>query len=82
MGIEAHGSRRSAAVGPATSAEGPTGDVENQNAFAGSLHVAVTGTSTPDAGASADDVFLDAGTDGVDTQMSVLTFLKIVSPQM
>lgn len=78
-GIADNGLRRSAAVGPATSTKGLTGDVENQHAFAGVRHVAVTGTSTTHAEASPDDVPMDAGTDGVDTQVSVLTFLKIVS---
>lgn len=78
-GIESSGSRRSAAVGPASSARGLPGDVENQAAFPSGRHVAVTGTSSPDAGASTDDLSEDLATDGVDTHMSVLTFLKIVS---
>lgn len=81
-GIEASGSRRSAAVGPASSARGLPCDVENQAAFASGHHVAVTGTSCPDAGASTDDLSEDSATDGLDTHMSVFTFLKIVSERV
>lgn len=76
-------STRSAAIGPAKSAaRGSGGDVENQgDAVSRHARRVVTGTTILDAEESAGDHDADPGPDGVDTQMSVLTFLKIVSPQ-
>lgn len=76
--VQKNGSIRSAAVGPALPVNGLKGDVESQTAFTGISNGVVTGTE-PKADLKLD--VADAGLDVVETtQMTVLTFLKIVSP--
>lgn len=72
-------STRSAAVGPAaTSAHGFSDDLEGQGAVAKRARGVVTGPTILDAEeAGLDD--LDDDPDDVETNMSVFTFLKIVS---
>lgn len=84
IGAGTNGSTRSAAVGPvtATEASGSSGDVESQGAYSRGDHVVITGTTISNTEPSEDDLDDDSGPDGIDTQMSVHTFLKIVSPHV
>eukprot|EP00904_Undaria_pinnatifida_P005570 jgi/Undpi1/2142/HiC_scaffold_12.g05528.m1 len=75
-GVQKNGSIRSAAVGPALPVNGLKGDVESQTAFTEISNGVVTGTE-PKADLKLD--VADAGLNVVETQMSVLTFLKIVT---
>lgn len=81
--VDGNRSTRSAAVGPAitTAAHGLNGDQESQGVTARRAYGVVTGTTILDAEKSVGDLDADPGPDGLETQMSVLTFLKIVSPQ-
>ena len=81
--VDGNRSTRSAAVGPVKAvANASSGDMENQGANgARRPNGVVTGTTILDAEESAGDHDADPGPDGVDTHMSVFTFLKIVSAQ-
>lgn len=72
-------SMRSAAVGPPAATHRNTIDLESQPAVAKRVSGAVTATAVPEGGKKG-DADADERQDGVDMQISVLTFMKIVSP--
>lgn len=72
-------STRSAAVGPSAATHRNTSDLESQSAVARRISGAVTATAVLEVKRKG-DADADGGQDGVDMQISVLTFMKIVSP--
>lgn len=77
-GADLSRSTRSAAVGPPTANNRNDDDLESQAAVATIVPDAVASTTIPEQANA--DVDADPRLNGVEAQMSVPTFLKIVSP--